>query len=135
MYCSISDLQQRFDADELLDLAPQKTDPTKLDMLRLSKACADAAEEIDSYAGRRYTLPIASCSAVLTGYACDIARYRLHTDRMPENVRKRYEDALKWLADVAAGRVVLVGAELLNAATPGGSVVVKQSTSVFNRVI
>lgn len=135
MYCGISDLQQRFDADELLDLAPLKTDATKLDMLRLSKACDDASEEIDSYAGRRYALPIKSCSAVLVGYACDIARYRLHTDRMPENVRKRYEDAIKWLGDVAAGRVVLVGADLISSASSGATIVVKQAATIFNRVI
>jgi phage gp36-like protein len=58
--------------------------------------------QIDSYLVQ-YTLPLATVPPVLNAYSLDIVRYRLWDDKAPEEVRSRYEDALRWLRDVAKG--------------------------------
>jgi phage gp36-like protein len=51
----------------------------------------------------------------LSAAVCKIAAYELlairgfNPDGDDEQVRKRYEDAMKWLADIAAGRISPVG--------------------------
>ena len=69
-----------------------------------AQALADADELINSYLGERYTLPLPEVPRMVVSVACDIARHRLHKEGLHEEVRKRYEDALRWLKDVAAGR-------------------------------
>ena len=44
---------------------------------------------------------------VLVRLACDIARYHLYDDRATEQVAKRYNDAIKFLALVSKGDVQL----------------------------
>ena len=70
----------------------------------LNRALIDAAALIDSYLARRYLLPLAVVPQVLIPYALDIARYRLDRIRDREDVRKRYEDAIKWLEGVRDGK-------------------------------
>lgn len=63
----------------------------------------------------RYDLPITAWGADLTQAVCKIAGYELLSvrglapDGDDSNVRRRYEDAMKWLADVAAGSISPVG--------------------------
>lgn len=63
----------------------------------------------------RYDLPIVAWGGDLTMATAKIAAYELlsvrgfNPDGDDSNVRTRYEDAMKWLADVAAGRISPVG--------------------------
>ena len=66
-----------------------------------------ATEEINSYLAQRYTLPLVSLPVTLTQACLDIARYRLDNNVAREDVRERYEDALKWLLLLAKGTVSL----------------------------
>ena len=75
----------------------------------LTRALVDAAALIDSYIGRRYLLPLSATPSVLIPYALDIARYRLDRIRNREDVRLRYEDAIKWLESIACGKCALMG--------------------------
>jgi phage gp36-like protein len=76
-------------------------------------AALEAASSLaDSYLAARYTLPIISWGSALTRAVAVIAAYDLMSRRGydpnrpgDENLRLRYEDALRWLQDVAAGRV------------------------------
>lgn len=102
-------LEERFGLDELI----QRTDKFQpytgavVDAV-LSRAIADADAEIDGFVGARYALPLCEpVPAVLVPIACDIARYRLYDDAVPEIVRQRYEDAVSRLKDIAAGRLTL----------------------------
>lgn len=74
-----------------------------------------ASEEIDTYLGRRYALPLAiggvpmaSTPAILVGLCCDIARYRLTGTEVQETdaIRRRYKDALAVLQLLADGKNV-----------------------------
>ena len=73
---------------------------------RGADALTRAAAEIDSYLCRQYALPLPRVPAVLRAVACDIAYYRLHT-APPDELVTRYDKAVRWLRDVADGRVGL----------------------------
>ncbi|MBL1321514.1 MAG: DUF1320 domain-containing protein [Methylophaga sp.] len=105
-YCTQQNLIDRYGNQELLLIIDRDQDGT-LDSAIIDLAIADAAAEIDSYLATVYTLPLSSTPAVLTIYACDIARYRLYDDRTTDEVKDRYEKAIKWLTKVAEGKVTL----------------------------
>ena len=68
-----------------------------------------AGAEIDSYAGGRYTLPLAG-SGQVKDLCLRIAIYRLYANRqkqIPETVVKDRDDAIALLKDVAAGKASL----------------------------
>jgi phage gp36-like protein len=85
-----------------------------IDPVPLDKALDDATAEIDTYIGSRYITPLPSTPSVVNRYCLDIARYMLDRVRSREDVRLRYEDALKWLGMLASGKVS-IGADLLGA--------------------
>ena len=80
---------------------------TVLNPVPLDRALVDSAALIDSYIGRRYPLPLLAIPQILVPYALDIARYRLDRIRNREDVRARYEDAIKWLEGVRDGKNTL----------------------------
>jgi phage gp36-like protein len=47
-------------------------------------------------------LPLPTVPAVLTRITCDIARYRLWEDRASDEVRRRYDDAVKLLTHISS---------------------------------
>ncbi|UZX16554.1 DUF1320 domain-containing protein [Thermus sp. PS18] len=77
------------------------------------EAALEAASALaDSYLRTRYDLPLASWGRGLTRAVALIAAYDLMSRRGydptrpgQENLRMRYEDAIRWLEGVAAGRV------------------------------
>ncbi|MFN7131605.1 MAG: phage protein Gp36 family protein [Myxococcales bacterium] len=75
-------------------------------------ALASASGVVDGYLRARFTLPLLSWGDELRRVVCHIAAYDLMTVRGfdPENpsdinLRQRYEDALRWLRDVANGAI------------------------------
>lgn len=105
-YATLDDLVARYGEDELVSL----TDVNRSGAINvgvLGQAIADADSEIDSHLAVRYSLPLATVPTALKRIACDITRYRLYDDRAPEEIRKRYEDTVRWLAAVANGSVSL----------------------------
>lgn len=118
-YASTQQLMQRYPEREMRHM----TDPTGegVDLVRIEQALQDASGEIDSYLQRRYTLPLIDADGAfvtdsnLLRCACDIAVYRLQTLRHSDDVkdaRQRYEDAIKWLKQVASGEAAVPGALL-----------------------
>ncbi len=74
----------------------------------LAQISAEADAWIDSYAGRRYAVPIESPSQVLTLHAAEEVVYRALSKRGmagPE-ADKRHEQRVQWLRDLSAGKVV-----------------------------
>lgn len=108
MYCTVARMVELFGEPEMEHLS-QLYDPTATTIatVRVDAAIAYAQDEINSYLGGRYTLPLASVPMVLTGKAADIARYQLDSIHPREDVRRRYEDAVRWLVMVASGRLDL----------------------------
>jgi phage gp36-like protein len=105
-YCTQADLEERYGAAELVEL----TDRDRIgvaDATAIARAIADADALVNGYLAGRYTLPLASTPPALTRLACVVARYHLYADHPTEHVRRAYEDAVRLLEQVAAGKVTL----------------------------
>ena len=128
-YATQADLETRFGSEELA----QRTDRINgsvIDATVVARALADADAEIDAYLAVRYQLPLASVPAWLGRVACDIARYR-HCDVPPEEVRTRYEDAVRDLKRAADGSLVVDGASALAKSPSGIGVASRAPDRVF----
>ena len=129
-YATQADLVERFGADEVRQLTDRHM-PAQGAIVAavLDRAIADAAGLIDAHLAGRYVLPLSTPHpAQLVRVACDITRYFLHDLSAPDLVREHYEDAVKWLRDVAAGKVPLIGAtglEVQASAQPSGAAVAR----------
>ncbi len=119
-YASLSDMVDRFGETEVAQRT-NRVDGLTVDLAVLERALGDADAQIDSYLASRYTLPLVSTPTVLIRLACDITRYHLFDDGVPETVRQRFEDAVSLLKKLASGDVVLAGHE--SAATAGDATV------------
>ncbi|WP_374342585.1 gp436 family protein [Azonexus sp.] len=152
-YLSASDLLTRFGTEELAQVADRGTprqvtaeqlraaitsDPAGWSaaerdaMAVINSAIADACSAIDGYLGGRYSTPLPSAPTVVTRLAGDLARYFLYDDHATETVQKRYDAAMAFLRDVAAGKVSL-GAEADTPATSVGTVQVVTGGRIFGR--
>lgn len=122
-YIDGTGLRQRFgpEIDQLIDADPQAAPPVVGNIDKLGRACDDAASLIDGYLLTRYTLPLVSVPSLVVAWAADIARFKLWDDRAPEEVRKRYEDALAQLKLLASGAMSLPPGS--DGAKPAASVV------------
>lgn len=122
---TIDDLLVRIGERELLQLAGSGNlnddDGRILDEVRLGEEISFGSQLISGYLVARYpaiaTLDASAQPDLIKGYATDVVRYRLRArsgDRntVTEEVRKRYEDAVSWLKDVARGRANADLAEL-----------------------
>lgn len=122
MYVTLDELIVRFGRDEILDLAADETGD-EIDGEIVERACLDAAGEIDgSLAAGGYKTPLTTVPPVVTAYGCDIARYRLYSDRATEQVTKRYDDAIRYLRQVASGGLKLGLPRVDDEVTSAGSV-------------
>ncbi|MDP3876013.1 MAG: DUF1320 domain-containing protein [Methylobacter sp.] len=104
-YCTKQNLIDRFGEAELI----QRTDRAGTDAIDdevLNEAISDADAEIDGYL-TAYPLPLTTVPANLERMACDMARYYLFGDGMIEQVKVRYDNAIKYLNLVAKGVVLL----------------------------
>lgn len=105
-YANRTDLVRRFGEQEIASLEdPDNTG--SVDARVSTEALDDATEEANSYVAVRYVLPLPTTPAPLSRACCDIARFRLYKDRPTEEVKYRYERAVKWLEQLAAGKVLL----------------------------
>ena len=108
-YATLDDLTTAFGEREIAQLTQRRADYVEsADDTAAGEFLAQASAEIDSRLAVRYAVPVTPAPRVLVAICCDIARYRLFDDAAPETVRARYEDAVRWLNDVAAGRAVLL---------------------------
>jgi len=133
-YATQADMTDRFGTDELIQLTDKGTPPTgTINTAVLDKSLADADATINSYLESRYTLPLSPVPQVLSRIACDIARYFLYDERATEQVRKRYEDALRYLRDVAEERIQLGVQPPQEAPASSGGPQVTAGVSTFSR--
>lgn len=105
-YATQQDLVDRFGEDELRQLT-DRDNSGSIDTAVLDQALADASEEIDSYVGARYRLPLSTVPQILVRWAADIARYHLYDDAAPEQVQKRYDAVRSSMRMLAEGKTTL----------------------------
>lgn len=107
IYATSQDIVDRYNAETLI-LVFDRQRLGVPDAAAVAKALADASAELDSYIGGRYTLPLAIVPPALAGYCVDIALYRgSDSVAVPEERRKRYEDAIRWAGKVGEGKIKL----------------------------
>ncbi|OOZ41664.1 hypothetical protein BOW53_03015 [Solemya pervernicosa gill symbiont] len=160
MYSTASSLINRFDATEVAQFATPKRYPVvdallleltaesgdrsayaaedieaaDAALVNINQALETASQTIDSYLGKRHTLPLSASqisSSPLPGYCEDIARYLLNDDQELEKVTKRHDRALRWLRDLADGKASLGGGE--PSTSQGGAAVVTGPGRRFKR--
>jgi len=104
MYASQDDIVTIYTSDALV-VADRDGDGVP-DAAAITRALSSASSEIDASLAVRYDLPLAGTHDILTQYCVDIALYRLagSSATMTEELRQRYEDAMKGLADIATGK-------------------------------
>lgn len=105
-YADRAGLVKRFGEQEIASLEDADNTGTPDESVS-AQALQDGTEEADSYVAARYTLPLPSVPEPLSRAVCDIARFRLYKDRPTEQVTYRYERTIKWLEQLAAGKVLL----------------------------
>jgi len=81
----------------------------------VDEAINRADGEIDAYLGTRYALPLTPAPDQVKGLSIDMALYHLYSRRSvaPPVRRQKYEAALSFLKQVAAGEAVVEGASCL----------------------
>jgi phage gp36-like protein len=131
-YATATDLQQRYGLDELTQLTDTSGAGVP-DAAVVALALGDATAEIDGYLSARYVLPLPTVPTALTRITCDIARYRLWADRASDEVRRRYEDAVKLLTNISKGLVNLGLTDTDTAPTPSQASFTAGSARVFGR--
>ena len=103
-------LDSYFGEAELL-IAADRDGDGEADVSVVRNGLDAASEEIDSYVGVKYNLPLSASqtTGVLKRICADIAMYRMSVNHhsMTEEKRERYTDAVKWLRGIAAGNVTL----------------------------
>lgn len=131
-YCTVEQYLAMFQQTEAVELS-NLDDPlgVSVDNSLLETALTDASAEAEAYL-RRYTLPIDPVPQILRRCVADMARYYLSRYDPPEDVRKRYEDALRRLKQIADGALDLgintAGATVVEA----GGAQVRRGGSLFN---
>lgn len=102
-YATKDNLVARFGESEIENLQAMHSDPENA----VKNALQDATEEIDSYVGVKYPLPLSDIPAALERIACDIARYYLYFQEPTEEVKNRYKSGIRFLERVANGSCTL----------------------------
>lgn len=87
-------------------LMADRDDDGQPDAAAFAQALELASNEIDSRLSIRYGVPLNPVPAMVKVAAIEIAMYRLANDpnKLTDDIRKRYEDTIKWLSDVASGK-------------------------------
>lgn len=108
-YAAYDDLATRFGEVKLAQLtcrgAQLSPEP---DREVVEAALNDASETVDGYAAARYRTPLSPVPAPVRRWCADMAVYYLYaaSGKVPEDVRKAFEDALAGLKDMAKGVIV-----------------------------
>ena len=126
-YIEADHLLAALTADDLVRLTDDAGTGQRDDAV-LDAVIARAEGELNSYVARRHTVPLDltandEMAEAVRGKCIDLAAYYLRCRRpgMPQELRDRYLDAVRWLRDVAAGKVTLGGVPEPPASGLGGT--------------
>ena len=134
MYATQQDLYERFGDAEMSALADRDGDGLP-DNSTIDQALADASAEMDGYfRAAGYDVPLASIPSVTSRICCNLARYNLYSDTVPERVQKLHDDAVAWLKAVSAGTVSIgVADDGSEPAARNNVVEIQSGGNVFSR--
>lgn len=107
-YATPEQFVKTFSERETVSLTDEKR-TGQVDNDKLTFALERASNVIDGYLVGRYKTPWPDSPGILIGYCCDITRYQLASDyrQVSEEIRMRYDDAVKFLQKVSEGKINL----------------------------
>lgn len=107
-YCVKADILKQLDNDILVQLTDDKNRGV-VDDEKVTGAIADADAEIDGYCGELYEVPFATVPPIIRKISVDISIYNLYARRKgaPDDRKDRYNNAVKFLVNVAKGLISL----------------------------
>ena len=133
-YATITAMQQRFGERDLIYLSERDDAPADvINTAVIEQAINDASDVINGYLAGRYELPLVTVPNLLEQFCCDIARYKLGTNDVPEHVETRYKDAIKFLMSVAKGELSIGVDALGQDAKVQDTATIQSAGSVFAR--
>ncbi|MGS0496369.1 gp436 family protein [Pseudoalteromonas mariniglutinosa] len=133
-YATITAMQQRFGERDLIYLSEREDSPADvINTAVIEQAINDASDVINGYLAGRYELPLVTVPNLLEQFCCDIARYKLGTNDVPEHVETRYKDAIKFLMSVAKGELSIGVDALGQDAKVQDTATIQSAGSVFAR--
>lgn len=109
-YATKQDLIDRFSERELVLATDDAKPAATIDDTKVARALTDTDALINSYIAARYATPVTRVPSSLNDRACAIARYKLARDKASERITNDYNDAIKWLGQIATGTVTLADA-------------------------
>ncbi len=128
-YATQADMVTAFGEAELISVTtPEGAEQVAIDPNQVTMALNVASDEMDTYLRRRYAVPVAVTSPVLTRYCCVLARWVLWAKvatSPSDAMRADRKDAIAWLTAVNNGSVTLDGAVPLNVGTDFSQVVTR----------
>lgn len=131
-YCTKQGLIDRYGEQEIIQLT-DRGGLGVIDETVLNQAIGDADGEINGWLAGRYDLPLASVPPMLVRNACDLTRYYLYGNAVPDVVGQRYKDVITFLTQLGKGSVTL-GLDTANTEiTEPGLPEMQSSGSVFSR--
>jgi phage gp36-like protein len=133
-YCTLDDIKAGMDEDEIIRYTDD-SDTGAIDTGATDKAIARADALIDAHIAARYTVPVTPVPDMLNAIAVDIVIYQIYSRRgqAPDEIRTKYDDAVKFLEKVSAGRVILPMAASAPESRSSGTVAISTSPRIFSR--
>lgn len=131
-YCTEQDLITRYGEDELIQLT-DKQNVGQLDTDVINSAIADADSLIDGYLGSRYSLPVNPVPRSLVRIACEICRYYLYENLATDEVKDRYNEAVRSLKAISNGQMSIGISEQGEKPASQNTVHFETGGNVFNR--
>lgn len=110
-YCTLDDIKKMIPVESLLQLTDDEQTGAIIES-RVDEAIAQADSEINGYIANRYTVPFVVVPDILRKFSVDISIYNLYArkvEQIPEARQTRYDNAIRMLRDVAAGKAALDG--------------------------
>ncbi|OGV64132.1 MAG: hypothetical protein A2283_12435 [Lentisphaerae bacterium RIFOXYA12_FULL_48_11] len=134
MYCTLNDILDMMDEAEIIRYTDDD-DTGAVNTAVTDKAITGAGALIESHLAVRYTVPVSPAPDIVRELAVDIAIYKIQSRRgqSPEEIRKKYEDAIKYLEKVASGKIILPGASAAPTGIGSDAVTITTSTRIFSR--
>ncbi|MDP3181581.1 MAG: DUF1320 domain-containing protein [Desulfobaccales bacterium] len=109
-YCTQDDILKMISPEELAELTAEFGDTP--DPQVVGEAISRGEAEIDAYLGTVYAVPLSPVPPLIKALAVDLAIFHLYLRRSiaPPVRRQKYEAAVAFLKEVAAGQAVVAGA-------------------------
>lgn len=123
-YATLAGLLDRYGEAVIIGVTDRAEPPAGVvDQGVVDRALVGTDAVIDASLAMRYRLPLTQVPPVVADIALSIAIYKLHRFAVDQKIKDEYDQALKDLADIAAGRKKLDLAGLEPASSGAGGVV------------